>query len=207
MITFRMNGKEVQGEDGWTILEAARISGIDIPTLCFHGAVEPSGACRLCMVEVNDGRRRRIVASCLYPIRPGMEVDTESERVRNVRRWILQLLVDEHPGSDSLRALARSYGIEPSNFRSNDFQNTCMLCGLCVRGCEELTGASAIAFGNRGVKKHITTPFDMQTAECVECGNCLYLCPTGAMDRIFEKVRAMPMVTAESTGSAGRRRP
>ncbi|MEM5787564.1 MAG: 2Fe-2S iron-sulfur cluster-binding protein, partial [Syntrophobacteraceae bacterium] len=106
MITFQINGNEIKGEEGWTILEAARVSGIEIPTLCFHGALEPSGACRLCMVEVDEGKRHRIVASCLYPIRAGIKVDTESDRVRNVRRWILQLLVDEHPGSDAIRTIA-----------------------------------------------------------------------------------------------------
>jgi bidirectional [NiFe] hydrogenase diaphorase subunit len=207
MTTFRINGNEVKGEEGWTILEVARISGIDIPTLCFHGALEPSGACRLCMVEVDDGKRRRIVASCLYPIRRGIEVDTESERVRNVRRWILQLLVDEHPGSDRLRALAQGYGIKQSRFRSDDLENTCILCGLCVRGCEELTGASAISFGSRGARKRITTPFDMPTSECVECGNCLYLCPTESMEHLFENIRAVPEARAELSKSAERRRP
>ncbi len=207
MIAFQMNGKEVQGEEGWTILETARNSGIDIPTLCFHGAVEPSGACRLCMVEVDDGRRRRIVASCLYPIRPGIKVDTESGRVRNVRRWILQMLVDEHPGSEKIKSLARAHGIRESRFRSDDFENTCILCGLCVQGCEHLGGAAAIAFRNRGVKKQVTTAFDLPSPECVGCGICLYLCPTESMDRLFGKIRGTPGTAVGASVCAERRLP
>ncbi len=110
MITFRINDKEVEGEDGWTVLDVARTFGIDIPTLCHYGAVEPAGACRLCSVEVDDGKRRRIVASCLYPIRQGIHVHTDSERVQNVRRWILQMLADEYPGSGKIKELAGAMG-------------------------------------------------------------------------------------------------
>lgn len=188
MITFRINDKEVQGEDGWTILDVARSSGVDIPTLCHHGAVEPSGACRLCVVEVDDGRRRRIVASCLYPIRRGIQVHTESEPVRNVRRWILQMLVDEYPGSEKIKDLAGSYGIRESRFRSDNFENTCILCGLCVRTCDEVAGARALSFGNRGVRKEVTTPHQLPSRDCVGCGACLYVCPTESMGRLFEKV-------------------
>ena len=109
MINFTINDREVSGENGWTILEVAREHGIDLPTLCHHGAVEPSGACRLCMVEVHDGRRSRGVASCLYHIREGIKVATDTERIKNGRRWVLQKLVDEHPGSERLLALAKTY--------------------------------------------------------------------------------------------------
>ncbi len=86
MINFTINDREVSGEDGWTILEVAREHGIDIPTLCQHGAVEPSGACRLCMVEVHDRRRSRVVGSCLYPIREGIKVATDTDPIKNRRR-------------------------------------------------------------------------------------------------------------------------
>ncbi len=192
MITFNINGKEVQGQDGWTVLDVARSSGIDIPTLCHHSALESSGACRLCMVEVNDGKRSRMVASCLYPIREGVKVLTNSERVRNVRRWILQMLVDEYPGSERIRQLARSYGVRESRFRSDDVEDTCIRCGLCVRACDEVAGMRAISFSNRGVRKKVTTAFQLPSEECVGCGSCLYVCPTESMERLFAKVRELP---------------
>src|SRR5665648_564209 len=88
MISFTINDQEVTGQEGWTILEVAKFHGIDIPTLCYHPAVEPYGGCRLCVVEVDDGRRSRVVVSCIYPIRQGIKVQTSSDRVDNVRRWI-----------------------------------------------------------------------------------------------------------------------
>ncbi len=170
MITFSINGKEVQGLLGWTVLDVARSAGIDIPTLCHHNALEPAGACRLCMVEVNDGRRRRMVASCLYPIREGIEVHTDSDRVRNVRRWILQMLVDEHPGSQKIKELAKAHGIEESRFRRNNFEDTCILCGLCIRACDEVAGVRGISFANRGVRKEVSSPFQLPNEDCVGCG-------------------------------------
>ncbi len=208
MITFTINGKEVKGRDGWTILDVARSSGIEIPTLCQHGAVKPSGACRLCVVEVSDGKKRRMVASCLYPIREGIEVHTESEPVENVRRWILQMLMDEHPGSERIKELAITYGVKESRFRSDNLEDTCILCGLCIRSCEEVAGVSAISFGRRGVQKEVATPRQTPNVECVGCGTCLYVCPTGAMDRLFKKVRVLPAMPENLAGitTAERRR-
>ena len=114
MITLTINSKEVQGEDGRTILDVATRQGIEIPTLCRHGAGEPYGACRLCAVEVDDGQRSQVVISCLYPIKNGITVRTDTDRVNNLRcRLVLQLL-DELPGSDKVQKLAKAYGITPS---------------------------------------------------------------------------------------------
>lgn len=192
MINFTINDQEVSGLEGWTILEVAREQGIDIPTLCYHGAVEPSGACRLCMVEVEDGKRRRVVASCLYPIKAGIRVHTDSDRIKNVRRWILQMLVDEHPGSEKLRELAKAYGVKRSRFRSNRLDDFCIMCGLCVRACEEVVGVGAISFGNRGVRKEVTTSYREPSPECISCGTCLYVCPTEAMGQFFNRLKALP---------------
>jgi bidirectional [NiFe] hydrogenase diaphorase subunit len=189
MVSFTINDREVSGEEGWTVLDVAREHGIKIPTLCHHGAVEPSGACRLCMVEVDDGRRRRVVASCLYPIREGIKVDTESDRVKNVRRWVLQLLVDEYPGSDRLKALAQEYGVRASRFRSNNFDDYCIRCGLCVRACDEVAAVGTLAFSNRGVHKEVSTSYHAPSAACIGCGSCLYICPTEAMERLYTQVR------------------
>ena len=190
MITFSINGKEVQGEDGWTILEVARWHGIDIPTLCHHGALEPYGACRLCVVEVDDGRRSRVVISCMYPIREGIKVQTDSPRVANVRRWIVQLLLDESPEAPKIQELAKTFGVTPSRFKKAGVDFACHLCGLCVRTCQEVVGAQALTFGNRGLRKEIATPFHQRSTDCIRCGTCLYVCPTGAMEQLFPQVSA-----------------
>lgn len=204
MITFRINGREVQGREGWTILDVARNSGIDIPTLCHHGALESSGGCRLCVVEVNEGKKNRMVASCLYPIQEGLQVQTESERVRNVRRWILQMLVDEYPGSERIKALALSHGIGESRFRGDNFEDTCILCGLCVRACDEVAGVRAISFANRGVKKEVSAGGNLPGKDCVGCGSCLYVCPTESMARLFQKVKT-PHQDLTGAGAPARR--
>jgi len=191
MIRFNIDGRTVRGLEGSTILDVARGYGINIPTLCHSAAVESSGACRLCMVEVNDGRRNRMVASCLYPIREGIEVQTESERVLNARRWILRMLIDEHPGSRKIREMARVYGIGESEFRSDDFEDTCIRCGLCVRVCRDVAGIGSISFANRGVKRVVTTAHELPSPECVGCGVCLYVCPTESMERLFARSRQL----------------
>ena len=190
MITFTINGKEVQGQDGWTILEVARWHGIDIPTLCHHGAMEPYGACRLCVVEVDDGRRTRVVISCMYPIRGGIKVQTDTPRVANVRRWIVQLQLDESPGSPKIQELAKTFGVTPSRFKKEGVDFACHLCGLCVRACQEVVGVQALTFGNRGLRKEVTAPYHQRSPDCIRCGPCLYLCPTGAMEQLFPQVSA-----------------
>jgi len=188
MITFSINGQEVKGEDGWTVLEAARWHGIDIPTLCHHGAVEPYGACRLCVVEVNDGKRSRVVISCMYPVRSGITVETNTPRVNNVRRWIVQLLLDESPGAPKIQKLAQTFGVAPSRFKKVGVDIACHLCGLCVRACQEVAGVQALTFANRGISKEITAPYHQRSKDCIRCGTCLYVCPTGAMEQLFLQV-------------------
>lgn len=190
MIAFTINGKEIQGQEGWTVLEAARWHGIDIPTLCYHPAVEPYGACRLCVVEVDEGRRTRVVISCMYPIREGIKVQTDTPRVNNVRRWIVQLLVDESPASPQIQELARKFGVTPSRFKKSGVDFACHLCGLCVRACQEVVGTQVLTFSNRGLKKKVTSPFHQVSKECIRCGTCLYVCPTGAMEHLFPQVSA-----------------
>lgn len=188
MITFSINGKEFEGQEGWTILDVARWNGIEIPTLCHHGAVEPYGACRLCAVEVDDGRRSRVVISCMYPIKAGIKVQTHSPRVLNVRRWIVQLLLDESPGAPQIQELAKSLGVTPSRFQKAGMDFACHLCGLCVRVCQEVVGVQALTFGNRGLRKEITSPFRTASKDCLGCGSCVYVCPTGAMEQMFSLV-------------------
>ncbi len=183
MITFKLNGKTVQGEEGQYVLQVAQKYGVEIPTLCHHKALEPAGMCRLCTVEMFDGRRSRFVTACNYPIWEGMEINTDSEAVHEGRKLIVELLLARCPSVPVLQKLAKSYGIEKPRFKTED--DTCILCGLCVRMCEKM-GNSAIALTGRGVEMKVDTPFHLQTDVCMACGACASVCPTGhiTLDKI-----------------------
>ena len=189
MINFMIDGKNVQAKEGWTILETARHYGIHIPTLCYHETVSASGACRLCVVEIKEGERTSVAVSCVYPVKENIEVSTDTDRLRNVRRWILEMLLAECPGSKEVARLAGEYGVKNTRFKIEDPEEQCILCGLCVRVCEEVVGIRAISFGSRGISKHIATPYMIPNKACIACGSCLTVCPTGAMQARFDKIR------------------
>lgn len=189
MLKFKINEQEVEALPEWTVLEAAREHGIHIPTLCYHEAVEPSGGCRLCVVEVVEGNWSKVVISCMYPVKEGMMVLTDSDRVKNVRRWILEMLLAECPASQQIRDLAAEYGVTTSRFSIKNPKEQCMVCGLCVRVCREVVGVSAITTVGRGVHKVIGTPFGKISEACVACGSCVTVCPTGAMQTRLNAVR------------------
>jgi heterodisulfide reductase subunit A len=184
MVTFKINGQTVQGEEGQYILQVAQKYGIDIPTLCHHKALEPAGMCRLCTVALFDGRRTRFVTSCNYPIWEGMEVTTNSPEVIKGRKLIVEMLLARCPEVLQLQKLANEYGIEKPRFKTEG--DTCILCGLCVRMCEKM-GNSAIALTGRGVEMKVDTPFHLQTDVCLACGACASVCPTGHIT--LEKIR------------------
>ena len=194
MIEFKINDRKVRARQGWTILETARHYELDIPTLCYHESVAPSGACRLCMVELREGRRSRLVASCIYPVQQGLNVYTETERVQNIRRWIFEMQLAACPASQEIRELAAIYGVVSTRFPIHDPDQTCMVCGLCSRVCEEVVGLSAISTVDRGVHKKVSSPFLRPTDICVACGCCVSVCPTGAMQAIFDSVRGEPVM-------------
>jgi coenzyme F420 hydrogenase subunit beta len=175
MMTFYLNGLEVSVEEGMTILEAARFMGFPIPTLCHQDGLSPYGACRLCVVEVGEEPKTKLVSSCTYPVEEGLRVRTASHRVMNARRMILELLLGSCPQSKTIQDLASVYGIRQQRFKQ-EYEN-CILCGLCVRMCEEQMMAKAIGFRSRGEKRSIGTPFDIQSEECRRCGACIYVCP------------------------------
>lgn len=189
LVLFSIDGQKVKAQKGWTVLETARHYGIHIPTLCYHEAVKPSGACRLCVVEARDGDWSKVVISCMYPPMDGVEIRTDTERVRNVRRWILEMLLAECPASKEIADMAAEYGVKSSRFKVENPEEQCLLCGLCVRVCEEVVGVKAIAFGSRGVTKHIATPYMVPNKACIACGACVSVCPTGAMQERLDRVR------------------
>ena len=170
-----LNGIKVQVEKNWTLLDAAKFYGVKIPTLCYHEGLSPYGACRLCIVEIGDRNKTKLVASCLYPVQDGLIVRTHSQRVVKARKLLVELLIARCPTSKVLQDLASEMGLEKVRFKPR--YEDCILCGLCVRMCEEQMDAKAIGFVGRGVKKRITTPFDIKSEKCRTCGACIYICP------------------------------
>src|SRR4030043_912810 len=182
MITLNIDGREFKAEEGKTILQVARENGIDIPTLCHHETIEPYGACRLCIVEISRGGRSKIVTSCLYPVEEGLKVKTDSPRVMSNRKMILELLLARCSQNKVIRELASQMGIEQPSFKSEYLEdNDCIVCGLCVRACEQVVGVSAISLVNRGITKEPASPFLEPAADCIGCGSRFFVCPTGAL--------------------------
>nr|CAJ73169.1 similar to molybdopterin containing oxidoreductase (FdhA, nuoG, napA) [Candidatus Kuenenia stuttgartiensis] len=215
MTTVIIDGKRVEADPSQTILEAARRVGIRIPTLCHDPRLKPSGACRICVVEVEG--KDNLAASCATPVSEGMKVSTRSEAVLRSRRLNLELLWSNHPndcltcdkaGECSLQNLMYEYDVKTSRFvkqnpvpaldESNPAiyrdMNKCILCGKCVRICDEVQGQHVWAFSDRGIKTRVSTAFEksMQDGGCVFCGHCVSVCPVGAlMDKpVMKKARS-----------------
>ncbi len=183
MVNLTIDNRKIEAEAGQFILDVARENGIVIPTLCSHESIEPTGSCRLCVVEARQGKKTRIVTSCLYPVAKGMIVDTRSERVMNVRRLVLQLLMARCPGSEQIKEMAAEMGVEAEPRFVPDTDNVkCILCRMCVRTCEKIVGVSAIGFSYRGPEKNVCTPFQEESETCIGCGACAYICPTGHIE-------------------------
>lgn len=175
MINLKINGASVLVEKGTTLLEAARFLGFPVPTLCNMEGMSPYGACRLCVVEIGQEPRSKLVSSCTYPAEEGLTVRTASARVLNARKMILELLLASCPQSKIIQDLASAHGIRQQRFKQE--HDDCILCGLCVRMCEEQMMAKAIGFRNRGENRDIGTPFDVKSDVCRLCGGCMYVCP------------------------------
>ena len=175
MIQLTINGLDVSVEDGTTLLEAARFLGFPIPTLCHMEGLSSYGACRLCVVEIGDEPNTRLVSSCTYRVQEGLNVRTASERVLRARKMVLELLLASCPQSKVIQDLAAAHEIRQQRFRQE--YEDCILCGLCVRMCEEQMVAKAIGFQGRGEDRSIGTPFDIKSDVCRLCGGCMYVCP------------------------------
>jgi predicted molibdopterin-dependent oxidoreductase YjgC len=186
-----LNGGTRQAREGQTVLDAARAAGIDIPAVCAHEALEPFGACRLCIVEVRErGKKRwRVVTSCLYPVKEGLEVRSDTEKIRRLRAFLLELLLARSPNAPYVKELAARYGGSKTRFSRLD--DDCILCGLCVRACSEIVGANAIGFSQRGIGRKVDAPYGIDHSKCIACGVCTFVCPTGAVQ--MEYARTMEL--------------
>ncbi len=188
-ILLRIDGKEVTAGQGITVLEAARSAGISIPTLCYHEKLEPFGACRLCIVEVEIRGWTRIVVSCVYLAENNLIVRTRSEKIHRIRKMILELQLAHAPDSFILQDLAKEYGADKNRFEKEP--SFCIHCGLCVRYCAEVRKKNAVGFVDRGIRKEISFIPEIASKECRNCKECFPLCPTEALQAAFVLTEAL----------------
>ena len=204
MINIEVNGKIIEAKKGEMLLSALRRAGVQVPTLCHIEGLPPSGACRMCVVEVEG--QRGLVPSCAFPVAEGMKVQTHSSRAVRARKTIVELLLADHPddclycvrdGKCQLQSLAIELGVRQRRYSGKKSEHhldvsspsivrdpaKCILCGRCVRVCEEIQGVSTIDFIGRGSKARVGTAFDegINISSCVNCGQCIMVCPTGAL--------------------------
>ena len=204
MLNFEVNNQIIQAKKGDTILEALNKNGINVPTLCHIKGMLPSGACRLCVIEQKE--TGKLIPSCSYPAEEGMQILTNSPKVNEARKTIIELLLADHPDdclfcvrnkNCELQTLAESHHVRERRIRGkkSDYhldlssasivrdQAKCVLCGRCVRVCDEVMGVSAIDFVNRGSDAIVSTTFNkgLNTSSCVNCGQCIMVCPTAAL--------------------------
>jgi bidirectional [NiFe] hydrogenase diaphorase subunit len=185
-ITVTIDGRTSSVAQGTTILRAARDLGIVIPTLCHNDAVEPYAACRFCIVEASDGKGwSKIVTSCNYEVSDGLHVNTRSEEVVEARGAVLDLLLSAHPNAKPVRELAERYGVTEPSY-AGDPGDDCILCGLCVRVCDQVVGVSALGFAGRGPARKMVSPFHGPSPTCIGCGSCVYVCPTQCLHIVDE---------------------
>jgi len=177
-VKIKIDGHAIEMEEGAYVLEGARNLGIYIPTLCYYPYMTPYAACRICAVEARDGKGwSKIVTACNYPVWEGLEVYTSTPRVMNARRVNLEMLMSRCAPVPILQQLAEQFGIDKPRWGTGE--DTCILCGLCVRVCDEVVGAHALAFSDRGIYRKVDTPFGGQSDDCILCGACAKVCPTG----------------------------
>ena len=192
-ILLTIDGKEVKAKPEMTLLEAAQSVGISIPTLCHHEKLEPYGACRLCIVEVESRGRTKMVVSCVYQVEKDIIVRTRSEKIDRIRKTILELQLAHAPDSFVLEELAKEYGADKNRFEKEP--SFCIHCGLCVRYCAEVKKKHAVGFVDRGIRKEISFIPEIASKECWNCKECFPLCPTEALQAAYVFIEALASST------------
>ena len=200
MIEITLNDQKVQVEEGCTILDAANKIGVDIPALCHHPSVEPYGACRLCTVEIHDGRKTRMVTACNYPVRKPITVNTVSEKTVNTRNTLIQMMLSRWPNVPYIKELAEKYKVITPDYTHPQVdynENACVLCGLCVRICKQkgILEEGIMGFTGRGSSRAVNTP-EQRPDQCLECCKCAAVCPTWAITIPTEFIRIKEAITA-----------
>ena len=181
-VKFTIDGIEVKAQEDEHLLDVARRNGIDIPSLCHHEALDPIGACRICLVEVKSRGKTTITTSCNFLVEDGIEVRTDTAQVRRHRAMNMELILARAPKSDVIRTLAATCGVSKVRFEPLPYEPlpNCILCELCVRTCDML-GHHALTTIGRGDKKRIGLPFNKPAASCVGCASCASVCPTNCI--------------------------
>jgi len=186
-ITLIINGRKYPADEGEILLGVALRNNIAIPHLCYEPSLDPYGACRLCMVEVVKRGKPEMTTSCTVQAAEGLEVITDSPEIVKHRNILFELYLAEAPKSEIMKAMAARYGVTKTRFlkkldTTDSLGNKCVLCGLCVRACNEIMGAGAIGFINRGPYTIVNTPYFEPTKDCFGCGACVKVCPTDAVE-------------------------
>jgi heterodisulfide reductase subunit A len=194
-IKLTINDKPIAVEKETTILKAAKLLDIEIPTLCYHPLLEPYAACRVCIVERKIGDTSTLVTSCNTKAQEGMVIYTDSEKALKARRLNIEMLMAQAPAAEPVQKIAKELGIEKTRFEIKDPEEKCILCGLCVRTCEQVVGANAISFVERGLERKVSPPFGEPSEACIGCTACAYFCPTGAMT--FEDLLGRKVIHSE----------
>ena len=192
-ILVKIDDKEVQAQEGMTVLEAAQSAGLSIPTLCHHEKLEPFGGCRLCIVMVQVGDWSKHVVSCVYTVEENLIVSTRSEKIDQIRKMILELQLAHAPDSPELLKYAEEYGADKDRFDKE--ASFCIHCGLCVRYCNEVKKKDAVGFVDRGIRKEISFIPEVAARECWDCKECFELCPTEALQAAY--VLAQSLISFE----------
>lgn len=188
-ITLTIDGKTVKAREGMTVLEAAKSIGVNIPTLCHHDQLKPYTACRICTIEIEERGRTTLDTACSCPVENGMVVRTRSENIDNIRRTLLELMLSHAPDAPRLVELAREYGADRDRFEKEP--TFCILCGLCVRYCDEVKKKNAVSFVEHGARREIRFVPEVASKECWNCRECFPLCPTEYLQAQFVLTQAL----------------
>jgi bidirectional [NiFe] hydrogenase diaphorase subunit len=189
-LSLTIDGKKIQAEEGTTVLQAAKNAGISIPTLCHDDALEPYGACRFCMVEIEKNNRKKLVASCCYPVENGLVVNTKTPNIDKIRKILAELLLSSCPSGAHIE-IARQYGVVEPRFKQlENPESPCSLCGLCVRYCAEVKKKNAVCFVGRGIDRAVALVPGASDA-CSSCRKCFDVCDAGKIVYLVDKVQEL----------------